>query len=147
MTVNFIGELMILVGSWGVYPVQTIVAVLGIALTLAYLVRMLRGVFFGPVNPSYAHVRDASPFVDRVPLLILAATSLYFGLFPLQFIHVIQAGVTPLIAKIQNIAPIISQQGGPLLEFTPDAQDIALLLPDFYDVCDGGPGSGFWLGG
>ena len=104
---------MILVGSWSVYPVQTIIAVLGIALTLTYLVRMLRGVFFGPVNPSYAHVQDASPFVDRLPLLILAATSLYFGLFPSQFIHVIQAGVMPLIAKIQSFAPVVSQQGGP----------------------------------
>jgi NADH-quinone oxidoreductase subunit M len=113
MTVNFIGELMILAGSWAVYPVQTIIAVLGIALTLAYLIRLLRGVFFGPMNPQYAHVRDASPFVDRLPLLVLAATSLYFGLFPSQFIHVIQAGVTPLIAKIQNFAPMVSQQGGP----------------------------------
>ncbi len=113
MTANFIGELMILVGSWAVYPAQTIIAVLGIALTLAYLIRMLRGVFFGPMNPLYAHVRDASPFVDRLPLLVLAATSLYFGLFPSQFIHVIQAGITPLIAKIQNLAPMVSQQGGP----------------------------------
>jgi NADH-quinone oxidoreductase subunit M len=113
MTVNFIGELMILVGSWEVYPVQTIIAVLGIALTLTYLVRMFRGVFFGPANPAYAHVHDASPFVDRLPLLVLAAASLYFGLFPSQFIHVIQAGVTPLIAKIQSFAPVVSQQGGP----------------------------------
>src|SRR5262249_51445644 len=113
LTVNFIGELMILVGSWSVYPVQTIIAVLGIALTLTYLVRMLRGVFFGPANPAYVHVHDASPFVDRLPLLILAGASLYFGLFPSQFIHVIQSVVAPLIAKIQTVAPVVSQQGGP----------------------------------
>jgi NADH-quinone oxidoreductase subunit M len=112
LTLNFIGELMILVGSWNIYPVQTIIAVLGIGLTLAYLIRMLRGVFWGTLSPAYALVRDASPIVDRLPLLIMAATSIYFGLFPSQFIHVIQAGVTPLIAKIQAVAPLISRQGG-----------------------------------
>ncbi|MEK6683453.1 MAG: NADH-quinone oxidoreductase subunit M [Nitrospirota bacterium] len=106
LTVNFIGELMILVGSWEIYPVQTIIAVLGIGLTLAYLFRMMRGVFYGPMNPHYAHVHDASPFVDRLPLLVMAATSIYFGLFPSQFIHVIQAGVTPLIAAIQGAGPV-----------------------------------------
>lgn len=113
LTVNFIGELMILVGSWEVYPVQTIIAVLGIGLTLAYLFRMMRGIFFGPMDPQYVYVRDASPFVDRLPLLVMAAISIYFGLFPSQFIHVIHAGVTPLIAKIQGMASMISQQGGP----------------------------------
>ncbi|MBI3812582.1 MAG: NADH-quinone oxidoreductase subunit M [Nitrospirae bacterium] len=111
LTVNFIGELMILVGSWNPYPVQTIVAVLGIGLTLAYLFRMMRGVFYGPMDPHYAHAQDASPVVDRLPLLVLAATSLYFGLFPTQFIHVIQAGVTPLIAAIQGNGPL-TQIGG-----------------------------------
>ncbi|MBI3994809.1 MAG: NADH-quinone oxidoreductase subunit M [Nitrospirae bacterium] len=112
LTVNFIGELMILVGSWEIYPVQTIIAVLGIGLTLAYLFRMMRGIFYGPMNPHYAHARDASPFVDRLPLLVMAATSIYFGLFPTQFIHVIQAGVAPLIAAIQGSGPF-TPIGGP----------------------------------
>ncbi|MBI3609978.1 MAG: NADH-quinone oxidoreductase subunit M [Nitrospirae bacterium] len=112
LTVNFIGELMILVGSWSIYPVQTIIAVLGIGLTLAYLFRMMRGVFYGPMDPHYAHAQDASPFVDRLPLLVMAATSIYFGLFPTQFIHVIRAGVMPLIAAIQGAGPI-PPVGGP----------------------------------
>jgi NADH-quinone oxidoreductase subunit M len=112
LTVNFIGELMILVGSWNIYPVQTIIAVLGIGLTLAYLFRMMRGVFYGPMDPHYAHVHDASPIVDRLPLLVMAATSIYFGLFPSQFIQVIRAGVVPLIAAIQGDASV-AQIGGP----------------------------------
>jgi NADH-quinone oxidoreductase subunit M len=112
LTVNFIGELMILVGSWDMYPVQTIIAVLGIGLTLAYLFRMMRGVFYGPLDPHYAHVHDASPIVDRLPLLVMAGTSIFFGLFPSQFIHVIRAGVIPLIAAIQGSTEI-TQVGGP----------------------------------
>lgn len=112
LTVNFIGELMILVGSWSVYPVQTIIAVLGIGLTLAYLFRMMRGVFYGPMPPAYEHAKDASPFIDRFPLLVMAAASVYFGIFPSRFIDVISSGVVPLIQKIQA-AGQITGLGGP----------------------------------
>ena len=114
LTVNFIGELMIVVGSWRAYPVQTIIAVLGIALTLAYLMRMYRGLFFGELKPEYAHVRDASPLIDRLPLLLMVACSLYFGLFPSHFIRVIEGGVGPILAKIQGAAPMIVQGGSGL---------------------------------
>src|SRR5437867_11215372 len=45
-TVNFIAEIMILVGSWGKYPFQVIVAVVGVVLALAYFFRIVRGVFY-----------------------------------------------------------------------------------------------------
>ncbi|HSG06585.1 MAG TPA: NADH-quinone oxidoreductase subunit M [Nitrospiria bacterium] len=111
LTVNFIGELMILVGSWEMYPVQTIIAVLGIGVTLAYLFKMMRGVFYGEMNPAYAHVKDASPFVDRLPLIVMAVISIFYGIFPGHFIEVIKAGVTPLINRINDVQKI-AQGGG-----------------------------------
>lgn len=111
LTVNFIGELMILIGSWEMYPVQTIIAVLGIGVTLAYLFKMMRGIFFGKLSPAYAGVRDASPIVDRLPLIILAVISIYYGIFPGHFIEVIKSGVTPLIDAI-NAVPQVAQGGG-----------------------------------
>ena len=106
-TVNFIGELMIVAGSWSAYPFQTVIALLGIALTMAYLMRMFRGLFFGPFDHHYEHVHDAQ-WVDRLPLVIMMACSLYFGLFPTQFIDVIASGVGPLVAKVQGVASIAS---------------------------------------
>jgi len=112
-TANFIAELMVLVGSWDVYPIQTILAVLGIAVTLAYLIRMLKNLFFGDLDPKWAHVGDARQLVDRLPFVLLVAAVILFGLFPSPLIHVIGSGVQPLVAKIQNSAPTVSQQGGP----------------------------------
>ena len=40
---NFIAEVMIIVGSWNKYPFQVVIAVLGIVLTMAYLFKMMRG--------------------------------------------------------------------------------------------------------
>ena len=47
-TVNFIAEVMIIVGSWNKYPFQVVIAVLGIVLTMAYLFKMMRALFYGP---------------------------------------------------------------------------------------------------
>jgi len=101
LTVNFVGEWMIIVGSWSVYPKTTLVAVVGICVTLCYLFLMMRGVFFGEMNPRYAEVRDANRWVDRVPLVLMLAVILYYGIFPTKLIDTIRSGVTPLIVRIQ----------------------------------------------
>ena len=51
-TVNFIAEIMIIVGAWEKYPFQVVVAVLGIVLTMAYLFKMMRGLFYGQMSPN-----------------------------------------------------------------------------------------------
>jgi NADH-quinone oxidoreductase subunit M len=104
-TVNFIGELMILAGSWEQYPVQVVIAVVGIAITLAYLLRMFIGLFLGDMDPKWAHAGDAR-WIDRVPLLIMIFGSLYFGLFPSQFIHVISAGMQPILEQINSAGAV-----------------------------------------
>ena len=108
-TVNFIAEVMIIVGSWQHYPLQVIVAVVGIVLTTAYLFRMMRGVFYGSMDQQYSHTQDAVGWVDRVPLLIMVGCSIVYGIVPTHFIAVIHSGVDPLIARIVEIAPLISQ--------------------------------------
>jgi len=105
-TVNFIAELMIIVGAWNRYPFQVVIAVLGIVLTMAYLFRMMRGLFYGPMDQKYSHAHDAVSAVDRLPLLIMIAVSVGFGIFPMHLYSVVRAGVDPLIAKITYVVPI-----------------------------------------
>jgi NADH-quinone oxidoreductase subunit M len=110
-TVNFIAEVMIVLGSWERYPAQTIIAVLGIVLTMAYLFRMMRGLFYGTLSEIGHHAHDANTWVDRAPLLIMMGTSIYFGIFPGPLLNVIRAGVDPILAKIIQVAPIAAQVG------------------------------------
>ena len=102
---NFIGELMVFIGSWRTYPVQTLLAAAGVTITWAYYVRMVRAMFFGETNPAMAEVADARRFSDRLPLALLASITLFFGIFPSPFIRVIQSGVTPILARI-NTQPL-----------------------------------------
>ena len=105
-TVNFIAEVMIIVGSWQKYPFQVIVAVVGIVLTMAYLFRMMRGIFYGPTVESIAMRTMPYSFVDRLPLLMMIATSIFFGIFPGHFYNIIRSGVDPLIARITEVVPL-----------------------------------------
>ncbi len=109
-TVNFVAEIAILVGSWNKYPVQVIIAVVGIVLTLAYLFRMMRGVFYGTMEEKYSHAHDTVAWVDRVPLLLMIGCSVTFGIFPGRFLEVIQSGVTPLLSRILEVAPLVTQR-------------------------------------
>ena len=108
-TVNFIAEVMIIVGSWHKYPFQVLVAVAGIALTMAYLFRMMRGVFYGPMEHKYSHAHDAVAPVDRLPLLLMIACSIAFGIFPGHFYDVIRSGVDPLVTRITAVVPLAEQ--------------------------------------
>jgi len=107
-TVNFIAEVMIIVGSWNKYPLQVIVAVAGIVLTLAYLFKMMRGLFYGPMDQKYSHAHDAVAIADRLPLLIMIAVSVGFFFFPMHLYNVVRSGVDPLIAKIIRVVPVAS---------------------------------------
>jgi NADH-quinone oxidoreductase subunit M len=109
-TINFIAEVMIIVGSWNKYPFQVIVAVVGIVLTLAYLFKMMRGLFYGPMDQKYSHAHDAVAAVDRLPLLIMITVSIGFFFFPMHLYNVVRSGVDPLIAKITRVVPLASQE-------------------------------------
>ncbi|MEK7285877.1 MAG: NADH-quinone oxidoreductase subunit M [Nitrospirota bacterium] len=96
---NFIAELMIFLGAFNVYPIQTVLAAMAITITWAYYFRMIRSVLFGETHSDLSEVSDAKHFVQRFPLVLLATMILFFGLFPSPFIRVIQSGVAPIVAK------------------------------------------------
>jgi NADH-quinone oxidoreductase subunit M len=123
--VNFIAEVMIIVGSWNKYPFQVIIAVLGIVLTMAYLFKMMRGLFYGQMAEKYSHSHDAVAAVDRLPLLLMIAVSIGFGIFPGHLYTVVRSGVDPLIARITKVVPVAEQSIEP-----PGAPGHALLQFD-----------------
>jgi NADH-quinone oxidoreductase subunit M len=97
---NFIGEMMVFLGSFNRYPVQTLLAAMAITITWAYYFRMIRAIFFGDSVSPVDECSDAKGFAGRFPLVLLAAMTLFFGIFPSHFIRVIQSGVAPIVEKI-----------------------------------------------
>jgi len=81
-------------------------------LTLAYLFKMMRGLFYGPMNQKYSHAHDAISAVDRLPLLIMISISIGFGIFPMHLYDVVRSGVDPLVARITRVVPVAQTHEG-----------------------------------
>ena len=58
------------------------------------------------MNQKYSHAHDAISMVDRLPLLIMIAVSVGFGIFPMHLYDVVRSGVDPLVARITLVVPV-----------------------------------------
>jgi NADH-quinone oxidoreductase subunit M len=75
-----------------------IIAVLGIVITAAYVLRVAHQVFFGEFNAElYPDVGNIT-WSDRIILLLLAVPLMVLGLYPNVMAPMIEVGLTPVIA-------------------------------------------------
>jgi NADH-quinone oxidoreductase subunit M len=97
---GFVSELLVFLGSVKSYPIPTLFAVVGILLTAGYILWMLERVFFGPSNPRWAELVDATTWWERLPVVGLIASILAIGIYPATLVPVIEAGITPIVARL-----------------------------------------------
>jgi NADH-quinone oxidoreductase subunit M len=97
---NFVAELLIFIGSWDRYPVQTACAVLGIVITAVYMLRLIRGTFFGASQPAFAHVQDASSPLRRLPYVMLIVALILIGCWPNSLLRMVDSSTRVLIERI-----------------------------------------------
>lgn len=100
---NFVAELMVFVGAFKDYPIQTIIAVFGIIVTATYMLRCLRDVFFREPMDKWDGLKDATTFVERFPFVVLLAVLLLVGFYPSIIVDIINTGVVPIVDKINAV--------------------------------------------
>jgi NADH-quinone oxidoreductase subunit M len=93
---GFVAEYMVFTGSFRIWTIPTMIAVFTMILTAAYLLWMIKRVFFGPFNPKWNWLRDASAR-ELVPLYALAGLIVFVGVYPAPLINVITTSITPII--------------------------------------------------
>ncbi|WP_111495881.1 NADH-quinone oxidoreductase subunit M [Marinobacter bohaiensis] len=79
-TANFVGEFMVLFGTFPVAPVITVLASVGMVLAVIYSLLIMQRVHFGPAKAS-----DPLAGLDRREysmMLVLVALVVFFGLYP-----------------------------------------------------------------
>jgi NADH-quinone oxidoreductase subunit M len=112
---NFVAELLVILGSWDRYPLQAVLAVLGVVITSVYMLRMVRGVFFGTVSKALPHlspglgtaqagVIDARTWFARSPYLVLIVWLLLIGCWPQPLIRLIDTSARPFIKRVLDSA-------------------------------------------
>ena len=79
--VGFISEFMVFQGSYPVFPLQTLVAILGTALTAVYFVILLNRTCFGKLDSSSAYYPRVSR-MEYVPAFVLTIVILFLGIQP-----------------------------------------------------------------
>ncbi len=109
MTNGFIGEFLILLGSYKYNPWIACVSVSGVVLGAAYMLWMVKKVFFGPAGEIVSHAAvdkehalhdlSAREIAVLVPMLVLI---FWMGLFPNHFMDYSKKSIDHLIANQQN---------------------------------------------
>jgi NADH-quinone oxidoreductase subunit M len=99
---GFVGEFLILLGSFGVHRGATIVAVSGVILGAVYLLWMYQRVMFGPLeNPANRMLKDLSvrEILVFVPILVMLVV---MGMYPRPFLRRMEPSVNAYLARLEQ---------------------------------------------
>ncbi|MGZ8443890.1 MAG: NADH-quinone oxidoreductase subunit M [Candidatus Binatia bacterium] len=110
---GFVGEFLILLGSFSVTPRWTAVAATGVILGAVYMLWMFRRVIFGPLNnPENQKLQDLNcrEWVILAPIIFLI---LYMGVYPQPFLSRMQPAVEVNLKRIftMPVIPVATQSG------------------------------------
>jgi NADH-quinone oxidoreductase subunit M len=103
-TNGFVGEFLVLVGSFGAYPWATVVATTGVIFAAAYLLRALQRMIYNALDkPELEQLPDLSKREFAV-LLPLIACILWMGLYPAPFLRRMEASAQALVEQVRGPA-------------------------------------------
>jgi NADH-quinone oxidoreductase subunit M len=101
-TNGFIGEFLVLVGSWGPYPWATAIAATGVIFAAAYLLWALQRIIYNKLDkPENENLPDLSKR-EVLVLAPLLACILWIGLYPKPLLDRIDASTQQLITTVQE---------------------------------------------
>jgi NADH-quinone oxidoreductase subunit M len=96
---GFIAEFPIFMGAWEKAPIVAIIAILGILITAAYILLVVRRVFFGELASEFSEVSGITVF-DKIAIGLLAIIMIALGWFPSLMEPILQSGVDRILALL-----------------------------------------------
>ena len=98
---NFVAEILVLLGSWDLYRLFAILAILGLVITAIYMLKAIRLGFQGPLNPKFTQLVDAQTLVAKFPYVMLLALLILVGCFPAIILTHISSSTQTIVARIK----------------------------------------------
>jgi NADH-quinone oxidoreductase subunit M len=98
---NFVGEFLVLAGTWQVSPILTIIASLGFIFSTVYSLWLVQKIFHGPKQKDWA-IADLSIREMAVMCLIMAGI-IWLGLYPQPILNVAK----PSLQAVQSKTSIV----------------------------------------
>ncbi len=65
-----------------------------------YVLWMVRRVMFGPKDPRWADLPDATSWWEQIPMAAMLAVIIAVGIYPARLVDVIDQGILPLAARL-----------------------------------------------
>jgi NADH-quinone oxidoreductase subunit M len=98
---GFISEVLVFLGAFPVYRVITIISALTVVITAAYYLWALQRMFLGKLNEKYASLPDLT-WRERITLYPLGALIIYFGVYPIPALNLINKTMLSIIQVFQG---------------------------------------------
>jgi len=95
---GFIAEFPIFMGAWKSIPLVAIFSAIGIIITAAYILLVVRRVFFGDMKPELEGSITNVNSLDKLAIGLLALIMIALGWFPSLMSPMIQSGVNHILA-------------------------------------------------
>ncbi|MCH8161982.1 MAG: NADH-quinone oxidoreductase subunit M, partial [Chloroflexi bacterium] len=97
---GFVAEVMVFLGAADQFVAPTIIGVFGVLLSAGYILWMVRRVMFGPKDPKWADLSDATSWWEQVPIATMLAVIIAVGIYPARLVEVIDQGILPMAARL-----------------------------------------------
>ncbi|MEA5571582.1 NADH-quinone oxidoreductase subunit M [Calothrix sp. UHCC 0171] len=104
--VGFISEFIVFRGSFTVFPVQTLLSMIGTGLTAVYFLILMNRAFFGRLSERVTNLPRVY-WSDRIPAFVLAVLIIIFGIQPAWLMRWIEPTTTAMV-NTQNVVANIS---------------------------------------
>jgi NADH-quinone oxidoreductase subunit M len=104
---GFVGEFLILLGTYHVAPGVAVAASFGVVLAALYLLWMLRRVMFGPVdNPENRSLIDLG-LREKFVMAVVLLPILWVGIYPDFFLRRLDASVTEVLRRVETASAAV----------------------------------------
>jgi NADH-quinone oxidoreductase subunit M len=100
-TNGFVGEFLILIGTFRTHPVAAVIAATGVVFAAAYMLPMVQRVLYGPVEDEENRELTDIGLRERIVLLPALAMIVLIGVYPGPFLEKTSASVDALLQQIE----------------------------------------------
>jgi len=97
--IGFVGEFSVLLGVWESFKVLIYWVIAGIVISVAYYLWAFHRIAFGEVREQLKNIHDIKPY-EAIPLLVLLALTIYFGLNPNGLFNLIEGKVQDIFLML-----------------------------------------------
>lgn len=107
---NFAGEIAVFFGVWPKYPVLAVITCWGgLVIGAVYMMRAVRDLLHGPARERWSGMADANLW-ERVPLVLLLAALLLFGIFPSMLTEKIRPAASAVVERATGESETVTVQ-------------------------------------